>query len=212
MSGPKTDWRIWLFVFALLVVPTTTFWIVNSIPTNQDLPVLGPKTNDASGNKVEHRILDFELQNQMGTSVSLDAAEDKVVVAGFFFASCPTICPKMTKSLKRVQQEFAKDEVVIFYHSVDPKRDSIEVLSRYGERYGIDPINWHLLTGDKRQIYLLARNSYFVTAIEGDGGPTDFIHSELLVLVDSRGRIRGYYDGTDKESVDGLLEDATSLL
>lgn len=205
------DWQVWFYIGAVLVVPVVLFFILNRQPTPKDLPILGPKTNDAQGNAVVHHVLDFDLINQNGERVTLADVRGKVAVAGFFFASCGTICPKMTASLTRVQQKFPDEEVVILYHTVDPVHDSVSVLAAYGRLRGVKPSNWHLLTGDKEQIYRLARKSYFITATEGDGGPSDFIHDENFALVDREGRIRGYYRGTDSADVDRLIEDIEKL-
>ena len=205
------DRYTWVFIGSVLVIPIAVFLLMRAAEGRGDLPILGPSTKDAQGERVHHRILDFELTDQTGMVITQDVSRNKIVVAGFFFASCPTICPEMTRSLKRVQQKFNSDEVVILYHTVDPKRDSVAVLAKYAERFDIHNSNWHLLTGDKQQIYLLARNSYFITALEGDGGANDFIHSELLALVDREGRIRGYYDGTDPRAVGDLIRDIKGL-
>jgi protein SCO1/2 len=206
------DWHVWFYIGAVLVVPVVLFFIFDRTTASDELPVLGPQTNDAQGNAVQHHILDFDLLNQGGEHVTLDDVEGKVVVAGFFFATCGTICPKMTESLKRVQAAYPDNNIIILYHTVNPKHDSVAVLADYARAKGVKPGNWHLLTGDKRQIYLLARNSYFITAVEGDGGPNDFIHEELFALVDRSGRIRGYYKGTEHDSVDRLIEDIRKLL
>jgi protein SCO1/2 len=206
------DWQVWFYIGAVLIVPLVLFFIFNKSTQSTELPILGPKGNDAQGNAAFHHILDFDLLNQRGERVTLADTKGKVTVAAFFFASCGTICPKMTASLLEVQQQFSPDDLVILYHTVDPARDSVPVLAEYARMRGIDGANWHLLTGDKKQIYLLARNSYFITALEGDGGPTDFIHEELFALVDSEGRIRGYYKGTEPEDIKHLIRDIKVLI
>jgi protein SCO1/2 len=206
------DWHVWFYVGSVLVVPVVLFFILNKTTTSHELPILGPKSTDPEGNAIVHHILDFNLIDQNGDSVSLRDTKGKVVVAGFFFASCGTICPKMTTSLTRVQDRFWNQDLVILYHSVDPVRDSVPILASYGIQRGVKSPNWYLLTGDKKQIYLLARNSYFITTVEGDGGPNDFIHEELFALIDREGRIRGYYKGTEKNSVDQLMKDIERLL
>jgi protein SCO1 len=117
----------------------------------------------------------------------------------------------MTRSLKKVQQLYADEkDLLISSFSVDPERDSAARLKEFAERMDIKD-NWQLITGDKKEIYKLARNSFKIVATDGDGGPDDFIHSELLVLVDKEGRIRGYYNGTDGEDVNNLLRDINRL-
>jgi protein SCO1/2 len=118
----------------------------------------------------------------------------------------------MSTNLKDVQAAFAKDDsLLLLSHSVNPLHDTVEVLNAYGSTYGAIKNKWHLLTGDKKQIYDLAKTSYLVNAIEDDGTPEGFLHSELLLLVDTKGRMRGMYDGTDKVQVQKLIEDIKLL-
>jgi protein SCO1/2 len=194
---------IWLFVVTVVVVPFTVFAVVKWYEQNYTkLPVLGPQG---------HTIADFKMKDQYGTTTSSKAWDNKIVVADFFFTHCPVVCPKMTRSLKNVQQLYAGDaELLITSFTVDPQRDSSAELLSYAKKMDIRD-NWLLLTGDKKEIYRLARKSFLVVATDGDGGPDDFIHSELLVLVDKEKRIRGYYNGTDKADVEQLLLDIKRL-
>ena len=149
--------------------------------------------------------------NQNGEARSTKEWEDKIVVADFFFTTCPTICPKMTASLKKVGEIYQDDEVLINSFTVDPEKDDPKKLTAYIKKFNLPVENWDLLTGSKKEIYKLARNSFMVVATDGDGGPGDFIHSENLVLVDKKKRIRGYYDGTDKNEVEQLIIDIKKL-
>ena len=169
-----------------------------------DIPVLGPEN---------HTVPDFTFINQNGTQSGSEELYGKIVVADFFFTRCAGICPKMTSQLKRVQDEFSGNEKLkLVSFTVDPERDSAEVLSDYMDAYGADPQMWTMYTGDKKELYSLARKGFFITAVEGDGGSEDFIHSEKLVLLDEQRRIRGYYDGTDSTSVDKLMKDIHVLI
>src|SRR5699024_1509606 len=133
----------------------------------------------------EHHIKDFELIDQRGDTLRLADLEGKVIVADFFFTTCPTICPKMSVQMARVQEEFKDEErLMLLSHSVTPEIDSVSVLADYAELHNADPDRWRLLTGDRAQIYRLARTSYFAALDEGDGGPDDFVHTENFVLVD----------------------------
>ena len=194
---------IWLFVAAVVVIPFTVYGIVKWIEYNYTtLPILGPQG---------HTIGNFELVNQHGHTTSIKNWDNKIVVADFFFTHCPVVCPKMTRSLKQIQQQYIDDEeLLITSFSVDPGRDSVGQLVSYAKKMDIRD-NWLLLTGDKKQIYKLARKSFLVVATDGDGGPDDFIHSELLILIDKEKRIRGYYNGTDAEDVNNLLRDYRRL-
>ncbi|MGZ8517824.1 MAG: SCO family protein [Chitinophagaceae bacterium] len=176
----------------------------------QKLPVYGKKEMKG-GREVEHSIDDFELLNQDGVKKGIKSWEGKIVVADFFFTHCPVVCPKMTANLKRVQQAFNRDEILVNSFSVDPQRDSAGQLRTYAEKFKISLANWQLLTGDKKDIYKLARNSFMIVATDGDGGPDDFIHSEKLVLIDKQRRVRGYYDGTSKKETDQLIYDIKKL-
>jgi protein SCO1/2 len=107
-----------------------------------------------------------------------------------------------------------KDEPRIRFlsHSVTPEKDSVPVLAAYAAKYGADPAQWKLVTGDKKHIYELARRSYFAVTTEGDGGETDFIHTENFILVDTKGRIRGFYDGTSRKDMEKLQGDVALLM
>ena len=119
----------------------------------------------------------------------------------------------MSTQLERVQARFKTEtSVMILSHTVDPTRDSILALNRYATLHGADPKKWHFLTGDKKQLYDLARHSYLVTATDGNGGAEDFVHTEQFALVDKEKHIRGFYDGTDSVEVNRLIVDIEQLL
>ena len=114
--------------------------------------------------------------------------------------------------MKRVQEAYKDDpEISLVSFTVNPEKDTVEALAAYAVEYGAVPGKWFFLTGDKKQIYDLARNSFFITAMKGDGGPDDFVHSEKIVLIDKEKRIRGFYDGTDYESVNLLIDEIKVL-
>ncbi|MFL5808530.1 MAG: SCO family protein [Flavisolibacter sp.] len=195
---------IWFFVAAVVLIPVTVFGIVNWLESNfKQLPVFG---------EAGHRVEDFKMFDQNNKPVSARDWDHKIVVANFFFTHCITICPKMTVNLKAVQQSFANnDQVLINSFTVDPGRDSSSRLLEYSKQFGIGDHHWSLLTGDKKEIYRLARKSFLVVATDGDGGPNDFIHTEKLVLIDSEKRIRGYYNGTSESEVSQLIKDIRKL-
>lgn len=209
MRKPPT---IWLFALIVFVIPVAVFAGIDWYGKKHGkLPILGPVTKQ-DGKAKYHRIADFALVNQEGKELTTAAWDDKIVVADFFFTHCPVVCPAMTKNLEKVQRSFANDaEILINSFTVDPERDSAAQLKWYSNRFSIDNSNWQLLTGDKKEIYKLARNSFMVVATDGDGGPEDFIHSEKLVLVDKQKRIRGYYQGTNDKEVDQLIIDIKKL-
>ncbi len=175
------------------------------------LPVLGEKTFNGR-DTVYHTVGSFSLVNQNGEPVTDKTLDGHIYIANFFFATCQSICPEMSTNLVDVQEAFKDaDSVLIISHSVNPLHDTVEVLKAYAGSYGAISNKWHLLTGDKKQIYELAKSSYLVNALEDDGTPEGFLHSELFILVDAHKRLRGMYDGTDANEVKRLIEDVKVL-
>lgn len=159
-----------------------------------------------------HTIADFELTNQNGKKITQADYKDKIYVADFFFTTCPTICPIMTKNMADIQNSILDDdEVLLLSHSVTPVIDSVPQLKKYALEKGVVDSKWNLVTGDKKQIYELARKSYLAVKNDGDGGPYDMIHTENFILIDKERRIRGFYDGTKKEEIQKLLDDLKIL-
>lgn len=183
------------------------------------LPIFQPSMVDQSlvdstlhYKKKYHTIGAFELINQNGEKITQENYKDKIYVADFFFTTCPTICPIMTKNMVKVQNSILKDkDVMLLSHSVTPVIDSVEQLKKYAVQKGVIDSKWNLVTGDKKQIYELARKSYLAVKNDGDGGPYDMIHTENFILVDKEQRIRGFYDGTDNSEIDKLLSDLKIL-
>ena len=175
------------------------------------LPIYGEK-KIISGDTIYHQIASFNLTNQIGQVVNQNKTKNKIYIANFFFATCQSICPMMSNQLQEVQKAFlADDSVLILSHSVNPLHDTVAVLSNYADAYGAKTNKWHLLTGNKKQIYDLAKTSYLVNAFEDDGSPEGFLHSELFLLIDKKSRIRGMYDGTNTAEVKKLIEDVKLL-
>lgn len=160
-----------------------------------------------------HAISPFRLINQEGEIVTEETFKDKIYVADFFFTICPGICPKMTVSMKVLQDEFlAEDDVLLLSHSVMPELDSVSVLKRYAEAKGVLAHKWHLVTGTQQAIYKLGRMDYFVEESLGlQKGENDFLHTENFVLVDKDRHIRGIYNGLNKASINQLIADIKTL-
>ncbi len=159
-----------------------------------------------------HKIADFSLINQNGDTITQDFYKDKIYVADFFFTTCQTICPIMTEHMKDIQENLKEDsEVLLLSHSVTPEIDSVAQLKRYALKKGVIDSKWNLVTGDKKQIYELARKSYLAVKTDGDGGPYDMIHTENFMLIDKKNQIRGFYDGTNEEDIERLLNDIEVL-
>lgn len=184
----------------------------------KQLPILGNHHLDTLKNEdgsikidtVFHTIPKFNLVNQYGKLVSNEAVKGRVYIADYFFTTCQSICPIMSKQLDRVYK--ARPEVMILSHTVDPETDSSAQLLLYSEKFKADGRRWIFLTGNKPELYELARRGYLLDAREGDGGAEDFIHTQNFALIDKMGRIRGYYDGTDSTAVNELITDIGFLL
>ena len=209
------------FFFAVLGVLSViiVFLFYNALKPEERLPIYQP--NMVSATLVDssmqyvrkyHTIADFKLVNQNGDTITQDTYANKIYVADFFFTTCPSICPVMTANLAEVQNEFKNDnEVLLLSHSVTPEIDSVAQLKKYAIEKGVVDQKWNLVTGNKKQIYELARKSYMAVMEDGDGGAYDMIHTENFMLIDKERRIRGYYDGTNKEEVEKLIRDIEIL-
>lgn len=203
-----------LFHSAIYVLIGSIFFACNSNLSDKDnrLPILGEK-EIIDGKEVDHRIPEFSFVNQDSQIITSATFNDKVYVVDFFFTSCPTICPKMTKQMKRLHDTFLiNDEIAILSHSIDTKRDSVERLKWYAESIGITSADkWHFVTGDKDEIYKIA-DDYFSIALENDDAPEGFDHSGRFILVDKERRVRAFADGTEPDEVDRFMKDIEKLL
>lgn len=161
--------------------------------------------------KKYHTISNFKLINQNGDTITQNNYKGKIYVADFFFTTCQTICPKMTNNMAKIQEAIKNDpEVMLLSHTVTPIIDSVPQLKKYALQKGVIDSKWNLVTGDKKQIYDLARKSYLV-AKDVPYSPNDLVHTENFVLVDKKKRIRGFYDGTNLEEIKKLLHDLKVL-
>lgn len=219
----KPNIKKWLFLFLLIGIPLFIFFFLKGFGTNEyklespeDLQVYNLKSVNCTPNEIDgvHRIPSFEFLNQDSVLFSNKSLEGKVYIADFFFTSCPDICKSMTSSLLRVQERFKKnDRIEIVSFSIDPAFDTPNVLSQYAEKYKISTDKWNLLTGDKEAIMNLGQCGFYITAKEEAlGQKPSLSHSDKLILVDTKGRIRGFYSGTDQEDVKRLLTEISILL
>jgi protein SCO1/2 len=191
----------------------------NLLKVDKKLPIYQPAFVNASlvdstiqYQKKYHKIAEFSLINQNGEPVTHDDYKNKIYVADFFFTTCQSICPIMTNNMTEVQKAFLNDDdVKILSFSVTPDIDTVAQLKRYAKEKGVIDSKWNLVTGNKKQIYELARKSYFVVKTVGDGGSFDMIHTENFVLIDKERQIRGYYDGTDANEIKRLINDIKTL-
>jgi protein SCO1/2 len=160
-----------------------------------------------------HTIADFKFTNQNGEMITQKNYEGKIYVADFFFTTCPTICPIMQDNMVEIQNAF-KDvsEVMLLSHTVMPHIDSVPVLKKYALEKGVMDSKWNLVTGDKKDIFYIARKSYLAVKTETEGELYDMVHTENFILVDKQRRVRGFYDGTKKEEIKRLIGDIRFLL
>ncbi len=161
-----------------------------------------------------HTVGSFQFTNQKGETIDNADLAGKIYAANFFFTSCPSVCPRMTENLLRVQDAYGDDpDVKLVSHTVMPWVDSVETLNEYANIKGINNDHWYLLTGEKDKLYQVARQYYF--ADEGFGktvtSESDFLHTENIVLIDQKGRIRGVYNGTLPLQINKLIEDIGRL-
>lgn len=164
--------------------------------------------SETSSNYEEiHTIPAFKFTNQDGKSITNKTYKDKIYVADFFFTSCPGICPRLAKNMGKLQEIFKDDDEVMFLsHSVTPEQDSVTVLKEYGIKNNVNSKKWNLVTGDKTEIYNIAREGYFADEDFVKTQDEDaFIHTENFVLIDKKGRIRGVYNGTLAVEQDRIL-------
>lgn len=194
---------ILLFLITILIVPLVAVGILNFVESNfAKLPVY----NRA------HSLGNYHFINQNGMTKDTTAWSGKIVLVNFFFTHCPVVCPRMMSNLVKVHERYQSDTSLLFTSfTVDPERDSVSQLHSYAAQRKISYENWDLLTGNKKEIYALARNGFMVVATDGDGGADDFIHSDKVVLLDKKKNIRGYYDGTNSNDIDQLIKDIKKL-
>ena len=214
-----------LAVFLIFVIGVAVIIYINYDFMNQKkLPILSPcdvnpELYDSSlyRNCIGHKITDFQLTDQLNRKVGIEILKNKIAVVDFFFVSCPSICPKMTNNLQKIHARFQQNKnIIILSHTVWPEMDSVNVLYDYAEKYGANHESWRFLTGDKKELYRLARKNYLVAPDINDpnykhGSSADFIHTENIVLVDQKQRIRGFYDGTSTQSIEELSDDIILL-
>ncbi len=159
-----------------------------------------------------HTIADFSFTNQNGKTITQKEYEGKIYVVDFFFTTCGSICPKMTTNLAEIQKVIINNpKVMLLSHTVFPETDSVSVLKKYAIKNGVIDSKWNLVTGDKKQIYTMARKSYLAVKLGKPNELYDMVHTENFVLVDSKRRVRGFYDGTKKEDIQRLIEDINFL-
>ncbi|MFB9055145.1 SCO family protein [Mariniflexile ostreae] len=209
-------WFALVFAFISIIIVTI---IYNTLNVYQPLPIYQPAMvstelvdSTIQYQKKYHKIADFSLTNQNGKTITQKDYKDKIYVADFFFTTCQTICPIMTDHMAQVQKEILNDpDIMLLSHSVTPEIDTPDRLKQYAVEKGVNDTKWNLVTGDKKQIYELARKSYLAVKTTGTGDAYDMIHTENFMLIDKKRQIRGFYDGTKADDIDRLLDDIEIL-
>lgn len=212
-------YKIFFGTFIVFSILTITLFY-NALKPAKTLPIynpadLNPELVDSTVQYIQkhHTIADFSFTNQNGKTITQKEYEGKIYVADFFFTTCGSICPIMTNNMIAVQQAFLHNpSVMILSHSVTPEQDSVSVLKKYALKKGVIDSKWNLVTGDKKEIYRMARKSYLAVKQGKPSELYDMVHTENFVLVDAKKRVRGFYDGTKKEEVQKLIEDINWLL
>lgn len=204
------EYRIFVGFFVVFsIITITAFYTV--LKPKKSLPIFNP--SDVNQEMVDstvqyvaldHTIADFSFTNQNGKTITQKDYEGKIYVADFFFTTCGSICPKMTNNMVWLQNQIKNNpKVMLLSHSVTPDIDSVSVLKKYALEKGVIDSKWNLVTGNKKDIYYIARKSYLAVKTGNPSEMYDMVHTENFVLIDSKRRIRGFYDGTN---LDGPTE------
>ena len=158
-------------------------------------------------------IPDFSFVNQDSVFINNDSLKNSIYVADFFFTSCPSICPMMSKNMLTVYKKYLGNKEVRFIsYTIDPKHDTVAVLKKYADKLGLKGTQWSFLLGERGAVYNLAKKGYMNYSKENADIPGGVEHSGYFILVDKERRIRGAYDGTDKQQVENLAKDMEILL
>jgi protein SCO1/2 len=212
------------FIFCLIALGACNNATNSNMVQNKDSIVALPFFNQPdwtpewigetdSAYKNIHVIPSFSFLDQNGIVVDENLVNGKIYVANFFFTKCRNICPKMTNNMHLLQESFKDDtSILLLSHSVTPETDDVKVLNKYALDNKVDAAKWHLLTGDKKAIYGLAKQQYFAGDTVGyyQSG-NEFLHTENFILVDQHRRIRGVYNGTLPVEINRIIEDIAIL-
>jgi protein SCO1/2 len=210
---------LWFFIvlISLSIVIITLFY--SALKPKKTLPIynpsdVNPELVDSSVQYIRkyHTIADFSFVNQNGEKITQKNYEGKIYVADFFFTTCGSICPKMTTNMVDIQTAIKNNpKILLLSHTVLPEIDSVAALKTYALKNGVIDAKWNLVTGDKKEIYTMARKSYLAVKMGKPEELFDMVHTENFILVDDKRRIRGFYDGTNKKEIQRLIEDIRFL-
>lgn len=212
------SYRIFIGTFLVFSIITISMFY-HALKPSKTLPIynpsdVNPEMVDSTVQHIEkyHTIKPFSFTNQNGKIITQKDYEGEIYVADFFFTTCGSICPKMTSNMVDVQKAFIRNpKVLLLSHTVTPEADSVPVLKKYALEKGVIDSKWNLVTGDKKEIYSMARKSYLAVKLGQPNELYDMVHTENFVLVDAQKRVRGFYDGTKKEEIKRLIEDINWL-
>ena len=208
-----------IFFGVMLVFSVICIWLFYNALNRKNLPVynpamVNPELVDSTVQYIgrNHTIADFSFTNQNGKTITQNDYEGKIYVADFFFTTCGSICPKMTSNMVEIQKAFADNpKVMLLSYTVMPETDSVPVLKKYAVENEVKDNKWNLVTGDKKDIYTMARKSYLAVKLGKPEELYDMVHTENFVLVDSKRRVRGFYDGTKPDDIKKLIADINWL-
>jgi len=175
------------------------------------LPILGNK-DVVNGDTIYHMVPDFSFTDQYGEKINTSTFADKAYIIDYFFTSCPTVCPRVKAQQLRLYEKYKNHPELSFLSvSIDPAYDGVVRLNKYAKGLGVEPGNWHFVTGNKDEIYAKA-GSFFHTAIENEASPGGYDHDGKLVLIDKNRHIRGFCDALEPKDVDRFVYDIENLL
>lgn len=214
--------RVFIALIVVVIIPVASYLIVNhyskgaiEMPRRYFYDTVLVKTEKGREvtDTVWHKIKPFKLKNQFGKEVGLEDWGEKIIVVDFFFTSCPSICPTLTRNLKRLQTAFKKTDTIVRFvsFSIDPERDSVPKLKAYGDKFQIDHDSWGMLTGSKKEIYDIALNEFKASVASNGNIDTGFIHTEKIFLLDKEHVVRGWYNGLDSVHLDQVIKDVVLL-
>ena len=209
-----------MVLVCMLLIPVLIFMFLKGFGKNEySLPIFFEKGADnpfmecPATDTTQHYIPEFSFLNQDGKRIGRAEMQGKITIVDFFFTSCPSICPVMSKEMERVNDMFRdQPNVQIMSISIDPEYDTPEILKEYAEEHNAIPGKWHFLSGPKEETYRLAKCGFIIPLVDGNGVADDFVHTDKFMLIDELGRIRGYYSGTNREDVDLLILETKVLL
>jgi protein SCO1/2 len=213
-----------LILVTILAVPGFLYYLLQEKGENRYHPLefFGPKKTGEPrrtfrgktiADTVYHQVDSFSLTNQSTQTVNFPADSARITVVNFFFVRCRSFCKDMNKAMARVAESYENNRMLQFFSiSLDPGYDTPAVLAEYSESYNARPGKWDFLTGDENLIFKLARRDFLVDAIKDTSLADNFIHSPMLILLDSRRHIRGYYDSGSKDQVDKLIDEIKVLI